>query len=420
MVESQGGIAEGARAVLELRRGPLALRWSLEHRNYQEGRRFDDYQVRGPFKQWQHRHLFVPLGEGDCYLEDYVEYQLPMGALGGLLADGYVRRALRRAFRYRHHRVATDLMRHRTYSREASLRIAVAGASGLIGSNLVHFLTSGGHRVDPLVRRQPRPRTTEIYWDPTRGEIDASALEGVDVVVNLIGVSIGGYWTRGRKQAILSSRVQGTRLLAETLARLNRPPRVFISASAVGYYGDTGDHPVTEEAGPGNSFLAGVCRAWEEAAQPAARAGVRVVNTRSGVVVSGRGGFLKPLLIPARLGLGATFGAGRQYVSWVSMDDMLGALYHIMFTPELSGPVNVASPKAVTNAQLVKTLGRVLGRPAFLRIPGPALKLALGEASGELLGGVKALPSRLEATGFRFVLPALEDALRVELGRWKG
>jgi uncharacterized protein (TIGR01777 family) len=402
--------------VTRVRLGPLRPRWVAVLRDYQEGRQFVDEQVQGPFAQWVHTHRFLPAGECESVLEDEIEYRLPCGALGQLLGGGYVHRRLERLFRFRAARIAHDLARHRVFAGRGPQRVIVSGSSGLIGRALCRFLTSGGHRVDRLVRRTPGADTTDVQWWPDRGELHAPALAGADAVVHLAGESIGaGRWTPERKKAILESRVAGTRLLCETLARLQQPPRVLISSSALGYYGDRGDELLDETSPPGPGFLADVCQAWESATEPARRAGIRVVNLRTGMVLSRVGGALASMLTPFGLGVGGALGTGRQWTSWIALDDLLGAIHHLLFAEGLSGPVNAVAPNPVTNAELSRPLGHVLRRPTFARVPGPVLRLVLGErGQALLLDSTRAQPARLQTDGFAFFYPQLEGLLRTE------
>jgi uncharacterized protein (TIGR01777 family) len=295
--------------------------------------------------------------------------------------------------------------------------VAVTGASGLLGSALVPALTSAGHRVTRLVRRHPR--ADEIRWDPAAGMIDAGPLEGIQAVVHLAGENIGARWTAARKRRIRESRVGGTQLLSRTLAGLRQPSRVLISASAVGIYGSRGDELLTESSAlpsPPGDFLAQLGREWEEATQPAASAGVRVVPLRFGIVLAPSGGVLARMLPPFRLGLGGPFGDGRQWMSWVSIEDVVGAILHALSTEELAGPVNATAPQPVTNRVFATTLGRVLHRPAILPLPSIAIKIALGEmGSVALLGSQRVVPPRLLRSGYRFRHPELEGALRAVL-----
>ena len=293
-------------------------------------------------------------------------------------------------------------------------RVAITGSSGLVGSSLATRLESEGHAVLRLVRG--RAGTGEAHWDPGRGEIDAAALEGVDVVVNLAGENIGQRWTPQVKERIRRSRVEGTALLAGALASLRRPPDVLVNASAMGYYGDRGDEWLTEESSPGSDFLAGVVREWEAATEPVVSAGIRVVLPRFGLVISRDGGVLERMLPAFRLGAGGRLGTGKQWMSWISLPDLVDAILFFITTPGLSGPVNAVTPYPVTNDEFTHTLARVLGRPAFFAVPRPALQLAFGEmADAALLAGQRMTPERLRREHFEFRFPRLEEALRSAL-----
>lgn len=418
VVERDGGIADGGRTVIELRKGPLRFRWVAVHRDHEAGRQFVDEQVSGPFARWVHVHRFLPDGPDRTLMEDHVEYDLPLGWPGRLAGGRATVRGLERAFRFRHARVRDDLARHRRVAGRGFLRVVISGASGLIGTSLGAFLTAGGHRVDRLVRRPPLAGTGDIHWDPSAGVIDAASLEGADAVVHLAGESVSGRWTPARKRAILESRTAGTRLLAETLARLRRPPRVLVAVSGVGFYGNRGEAVVSEDDGPGAGFLAEVCRAWEAAAEPARQAGIRVVHPRLGMVLSASGGALAKLLTPFRLGLGGVVGSGRQHASWIALDDLVGVLHFLLFADDIAGPVNAVAPGSVTNRELTRVLGRVLRRPTLVPLPAPAVRLLFGEmGQALLLDGARVAPARLQAAGFPFLHPDLEGALRAELGR---
>jgi uncharacterized protein (TIGR01777 family) len=294
------------------------------------------------------------------------------------------------------------------------VRIAITGASGLLGSALIPALTADGWETIRLVRA--RPKGGEVYWDPATGEIDAASLEGIEAVIHLAGASIAERWTEEHKRRVLQSRQSGTSLIAETCAGLTRPPRTLVSASAVGIYGDRGSQALTEADPPGSGFAAEVGKVWEAAAEPARMAGIRVVNLRFGIVLSANGGALGKMLPPFRLGLGGRMGSGAQWMSWIAIDDVVGVVRHALATATMAGPVNATAPNPVTNQEFTRTLGRVLGRPTPLPVPAFALRLLFGEMADELLlGGAKVIPEKLLQSGYGFRYPNLEEALRAVL-----
>jgi uncharacterized protein (TIGR01777 family) len=299
------------------------------------------------------------------------------------------------------------------------MRVLLSGSSGLVGSALLPFLTDAGHQVVRLVRSQPKDEASEVRWDPEAGDIDAAGLRGVDAAVHLAGESIAaGRWTAARKVRILESRAKGTRLLAQALAGLQPVPKALVSASAVGYYGDRGEETLSEDSASGSAFLSEVCRQWEAATEPAAAAGIRVVNLRSGVMLSTAGGAFPRLLTPFRLGVGGRLGSGKQFMPWIALDDVTAAILHALTTETLRGPVNAVAPQAITNREFTKTLGRVLGRPTLFPMPACAARLAFGQMADELLlASQRVEPAKLLASGYRFRFPDLESALRHVLGK---
>ena len=296
------------------------------------------------------------------------------------------------------------------------MHIAVTGASGLVGSELIPLLTAGGHQVTRIVRGDAGD--DEVRWDPAAESFDASPLKGVDAVVHLAGENVGGgRWTGAMKQRIRDSRVGGTRVLCEGLARMQSPPKVLVAASAIGFYGNRGDEWVDESSTAGGGFLSEVCQEWEAAMQPAKDAGIRVVQLRIGVVLSPSGGGLSKMLTPFKLCAGGVIGNGRQYWSWISIDDAAGAIHHALMTESLSGPVNAVAPNPATNREFTKTLGRVLRRPTIFPMPAFMAKLMLGEMAEDLLlSSTRVEPKKLQDTGYEFRQPTLEKSLRHVLG----
>jgi len=292
------------------------------------------------------------------------------------------------------------------------MKILISGSTGLVGSALVPYLTQHGHTVKRLVRSAPK--ATDILWNPANRSIDTSRLEGFDAVIHLAGESIAaGRWSTEKKQRIRDSRVQGTQLLVEELSRLNQPPKTFLCASAIGYYGNRGNETLWEDSTPGTGFLADVCRAWEAATRPATQVGIRVLNLRFGMILSPAGGALAKMLLPFKMGVGGKIGSGRQYISWIAIDDVLDAILHALTVPSLRGPVNFVSPQAVTNLEYTKTLGGLLSRPTLFPLPAFAARMAFGEMADELLLASQYVePAVLYKNNYIFRYTNLRVALR--------
>ena len=410
-----GGVGDGARVTVRAALLPgIDSLWSMEHFDVAPPDHFRDRMLRGPFETWEHFHGFAELGPDRTRATDTITWALPFGALGAL-ADGMVRARLDRLFTYRHATLAADLAEHaRAESR--TLRVAITGASGLLGRQLAPFLTTGGHQVTSLVRGTPK--SGEVRWDP-RGRWDARALEGYDAVIHLAGEGIAdGRWSAARKARIRSSRVEGTASLVSALAELARPPKALIGASAMGIYGDRGDEELTEGSTTGSDFLAEVARGWEAAAEPLRRVGTRVVHLRFGVLLSPAGGALAKMLPPILAGIGGRLGSGGQWMSWLALDDAIYLVHRAILDERYQGPLNAATPTPYTNALFTKALGRIVRRPTFIPVPAFALKALFGEmASGTILASQRLVPARLQEFGFEWRYPALEGALRHLLGR---
>ncbi|HVX89374.1 MAG TPA: TIGR01777 family oxidoreductase, partial [Gemmatimonadales bacterium] len=362
-VLASGGVSDGARVEVKARILPgIDSVWTMEHFDVVAPERFRDRMLRGPFDRWEHLHAFEALSPSSTRATDEIAWQLPLGALGAL-GDGMVRHRLERMFAYRHATLAADLAEQARGAGRA-LRIAITGARGLLGLQLVPFLGTAGHTVTPLVRGAPRPG--EVRWDPA-GSWDATPLDGYDAVIHLAGESIaGGRWSEARKARIRGSRIDGTRSLTTQLARLPRPPRLFISASAMGIYGDRGDEELTERSTLGTDFLGEVARGWEEASAPLTATGARVVHLRFGVLLSPAGGALGKMLPAFLAGGGGRLGTGKQYMSWLALDDAIYLIHRALGDQRYAGPINAVAPAAPTNAEFTEALGRVLRRPTLV------------------------------------------------------
>ncbi|NBQ57162.1 MAG: TIGR01777 family protein [Opitutaceae bacterium] len=412
-----GGIKDGARVSLRTKVGPIWAKWEIVHRDYIEGRQFRDVLLSGPFARWEHLHRIEPVGPSACELTDEIHYRLPLGMLGRLGGAAFTSRQLERMFAYRHAVTKADLEHVSSGPRKC---ILVSGASGLVGRTLEAFLITQGHSVRRLVRRKPQA-PNEFSWDPPRGKIDRAALVGANAVMHLGGANVAaGRWSATRKAEILSSRVDGARTLALGIAALTVPerPEVFVSAAAVGFYGERGQERLTEQTTLGAGFLAGVCEAWENELAGIEKLGVRTVALRTGVVLSPAGGALAKMLPAFLMGFGGRIGAGDQWMSWITPDDLC-SMYECAVTDNtLHGAYNAVAPEPVTNAEFTSVLAQVLRRPAIFPVPTWVLRTVFGEMADEtLLASTRAVPARLQKTGFIWRQPNLESALRHVLGR---
>ena len=412
-------LAPGGRRVIKMRVGPIKMKWIAEHTDLIEGELFADRMIRGPFKRWEHTHRLKE-ENGTTIVRDEVSYDIPFGFLGRLFGSRYVRTMVTRMFTSREISLIRDIKRHQSFSHLPRKKILISGASGLIGSQLMPFLDTGGHEIIQLVRRKPT-NDCERFWDPQKGDLDPSLFDGIDAVIHLGGVGIGDKrWSKKRKAAILDSRRDSVTLLAKTMASLVNKPEVFIVASAIGIYGNRGDENIDENSGNGEGFLTDTALIWESSADAARAAGIRTIHLRSGIVLTPQGGALGRMLFPFKMGAGGPIGSGKQWMSWISMDDHIAAVQHLMMTSECEGAYNLTAPNPVRQKMFAKTLGRVLRRPSFAPLPGFILRILFGElARPLLLEGQKVHPTRLIDAGFEFEHLNLEDALRDALGKWK-
>ncbi len=411
ILEHPVGIVNHSAVALKLKKGPLELPWNLEIFDVHEGKSFSDRQISGPFLFWQHQHQMQPINESNSLLVEKISFKLPL--LGAFAEKIFADLKLKRLFKYRFKVIENDIRMHYKYKDNKAMKILITGSSGLVGTALVDYLSAGGHEIFKLVRGKPKSER-EIQW--ASDSADSKQLEGFDAVVHLAGENIAAKrWTQEQKNKIYDSRVQTTKFLAQTLAKLKQPPRVFLCASAIGFYGDRGDLLLDESSVPAGDFLGKTCQDWEKAT---AVQGIRVVNARFGIILDPKGGVLAKMLPLFQLGGGGMLGSGKQYMSWIALDDVIGAIYHCLRTESISGPVNFVSPNAVTNKDFTKVLAKVLNRPAMFPAPALALKLVLGEmADALLLSSTRVQPRKLEEAKYEFAFPSLEAALRHMLGK---
>lgn len=398
--------------------GKLAIPWTLEHTEFEEGIRFCDTQRAGPFAAWHHQHSFIPVGDDECIMHDEISYALPRRC--DWLAP-FVTRELRRLFHFRHTLLAADLELHDRWRTQPRKKILIAGASGFLGTAISAFLATAGHTVTRLVRRTPTA-PDERQWDPSQRSLDPALLDGIDVVINLSGEDIAASaWHSHRKLAIVKSRVDAAATITEAFLKAQSRPSLLLSASAIGYYGDTGSDAVDEHASQGKGFLSDVCKAWEDATIRLSHTSCRVVHARFGVVFNPQGGALKRMLPPFQCGVGGPLGSGKQYVSWIALQDLLGIIEHLIYSSDVRGPVNVVAPNPITNEEFTRALGRVLKRPTLLRLPASVLRGVFGEMAEEtLLASTRVLPSVLQEAEspavYNYLFPDIESALRFEVG----
>ncbi len=400
----------GSRVGLKIKWGPFWKKWILAYRDFIPDHEFSDVQIQGPFRFYEHCHVVRARDAATSNLTDQITYTPPW-----FVPQRCIQTEFEHLFAWRCALMRADFELFSRYAR-APMRILLSGASGFIGSHMKSFLETAGHEVIRLVRRKEDSQDT-IYWDPIHGDVSKEQFEGFDVVIHLAGENIAaGRWSKARKERLFHSRCRDTWLLSQALCRLYQPPKLLITASAIGFYGHRGDEELTEESSKGQGFLADLCSKWEAATEAIENRGTRVVHARFGAVLSARGGMLRRLLPAFRLGLGGNLGSGEQYLSWIGIDDLLGALYHALRTDEIQGPLNVVAPEPLRQKEFAKILAKHLHRPRLLNLPTFALKLALGEMAEELmLASARAVPEKLLKTGYQFRYPDLATALQFVL-----
>lgn len=412
VLEMGQGLDVGRRTVLEMPLPWGRRLWVGEHTKHRQDRFFEDTQVEGPFKKWVHTHSFDPVEGGGSRLTDSVECSLPFGIFGKVFGSGFVRRKVEKGFAYRHELVRDDLKLYRKYKDRPRLKVLVAGGSGFIGKELCYLLETQGHEVFVLTRH---PKTeSDIGWDPKKETIAFQANSHFDAVFNLVGEDLfSKKWTEANKRSFWDSRVKSTRFLVQSLRLLDTPPKVFLSGSAVGLYGNQGDVLVDESRLPGTGFLADLCAAWESEALGAESFVDRVALLRTGIVIDPRGGALKQMHRPFKMGVGGPLGSGRQWMPWIALEDWLYAAYEIMMSADGAGPFNLVSNQPSRNQDFSRDFAAALKRPCLFRVPEFALKMLFGEMAEEtLLTSQRIVPQRLESElGFQFRYSEARDAL---------
>ncbi len=418
-----GKLVDGEETIFKVSLGPIKRTWLARHHSVEEGVGFSDRMIKGPFGAWNHQHTFEENGQSTI-VNDNVEYKLPLHFLTGWTAPFTVKPRMNQMFRYRTDIVVNDIKQIKKTSHLPRQRVLVSGSTGMIGLQLCAFLEAAGHEVHRLVRpstKLPKDVSSEnvVVWNDLSGEVLQGDFENFDSIIHLAGAGIGDKrWSAKRKKLIRDSRVIPTTNLSKIIANLENPPKAFLCGSAVGYYGNRGTEVLDEKSESGNDILASICREWEESTAVAKDAGIRVSLLRTGIVISPLGGALAKLLLPAKMGAGGPVGGGKQMQSWISLDDEIYAIHHLMMDESSEGPYNLSAPSPVNQKTFAKTLGKVLRRPAFAPLPGFMIKIMFGEMGQKLvLEGQDVRPNRLLESGFEFTFDDLESCLRNCLGK---
>lgn len=416
LLHKSGGIAPGGKVLLKMGLGPFSMLWESHHIEEQPEVMFHDIQAQGPFAYFSHTHSFSGIGN-QTRIDDTLDYRLPGHRFLPKAVTAYAENEFTRMFRYRETMLKHDLALHKRYSGQ-KLRILISGASGVLGRKLVPMLTTGGHEVYRLVRRPIRDNKTEFFWDPEKGLIDIGSTPQLDAVIHLAGEYIGlKRWSSEGQARVMNSRRNGTQLLAEALVRLPQRPKVFLSASAIGIYGDCGSDWVTETRPIGQGFVPDVCREWEKPTEVAEQAGIRTILMRLGIGLTATGGALPHLLSTRPLGLFRHFGNGRHFISWVSAEDMIAAMLHCLHTESIRGPVNIAAPDPSTNTEVMQTLAAATKSRFLPSIPAGLLRWCYGPMADELiLSSCRISSAKLQSTGFTYSFPSLHQVITHELG----
>jgi uncharacterized protein (TIGR01777 family) len=410
------GVKKGVKVSFRIHLFKLPMIWNAEHVEYEKNVMFKDVQTKGPFSRWTHTHRFIRVSDNQTVMEDHVEFKLPLGFLSRPFYSMAIN-DIDRMFAYRHQVLKNDL--EYLTGNPPQKRILISGASGTIGSSLVPFLKTCGHEVVQLIRKKEDLKPDQVFWDPYAGQIELGPDERFDAVINLNGVDISrGRWTDRQKQKIIDSRVIPTQFLAQVISTFKKRPDVFISSSAIGFYGDRQDKIISEKDQKGDCFISQVCDKWEQASLVAQDSGIRTIQLRIGVVLTPAGGALQRMAPAFQTGCGVRLSHGRQYMSWISMEDALAGILHMLEHDTISGPVNLTAPEPSTNAQFSKILATVFSRRVFFVMPGWMVSLLWGQMGREtLLASARVRPGKLLGTGFSFQHVNLAAALKTMLGR---
>lgn len=421
-----GRLVDGEETIFKVKLGPFRQKWIARHHSVVSGESFADRMIKGPFGAWNHHHKFESASKDTTSVIDNVEYKLPLHFFTGWSAGFTVLPRMKQMFEFRSVRVANDLKQIQLTSELPRQKILVSGSTGMIGLQLCAFLEAAGHDVHRLLRPSTKLPTDVdsskvVVWNDLTGEIIDGDMNGFDTIIHMAGAGIGDKrWSKKRLKLIRDSRIIPTKNLSKIVAGLDNPPRKIICSSAIGYYGNRGTEVLDESSSTGNDILAELCRDWENASNAAKGSGINVIHVRTGIVMSPSGGALAKLLLPAKMGAGGPVGGGKQMQSWISLDDEIYAIHHLMMQDSAEGVYNLTAPSPVSQKQFAKTLGRVLRRPSFAPLPGFVIKLLFGHMGKKLvLEGQDVRPTRLIESGFEFTHPELESCLRSCLGKFK-